>query len=128
MLEKDANRRYRLEMGASLAIYIAVLHTSISYARPMPPGTLRTVLLLVPVIPALLGVWAVARHFRRMDEFVRLRSLESLGFAGAVTAVLAVTYGFLETAGFPKLSMFWVWMVIGLTWGFATLLRSLGRR
>ena len=24
----------------------------------------------------MLAVWAIARHFRRMDEFMRLRSLE----------------------------------------------------
>ncbi len=31
-------------------------------------------------------VWAIARQFRRMDEFVRLRSLESMAIGAAVTA------------------------------------------
>src|SRR5262245_4858411 len=114
MLERDATRRYRLELGISLAIYIVTLHATIHFARPMEPSTLRTALLLIPVIPTMLGVWAIVRHFRRMDEFVRLRSLESIAFAAAVTAALAVTYGFLENVGFPKLSMFWVWIVMGL--------------
>ena len=77
----------------------------------------RTLLLISPAIPVMLAVWAIARHFRRMDEFVRLRSLEGLAIAAAVTAGLSLTYGFLESAGFPKLSMFWVWGVMGLVWG-----------
>jgi hypothetical protein len=68
-------------------------------------------------------VWAIARHFRRMDEFVRMRSLESLAVAAAITAGLSLTYGFLESAGFPKLSMFWVWGVMGLVWGAHACLR-----
>ena len=48
---------------------------------------------------------------------MRLRSLEGLAVAAAVTAGLTLTYGFLESAGFPKLSMFWVWGVMGPVWG-----------
>lgn len=117
MLEREANRRYRLELGATMLAYVAVVFGSIYIAREMTPGALRTALLITPVIPVLLATWAIARHFRRMDEFVRLRSLESIAIAAAVTAGLSLTYGFLETAGFPKLSMFWVWSVMGLVWG-----------
>ncbi len=59
-----------------------------------------------------------------MDEFVRLRSLESIAVAAAVTAGLTFTYGFLESAGFPRLSMFWVWGIMGFTWGIHTCLRG----
>jgi hypothetical protein len=73
-------------------------------------------------------VWAIARHFRRMDEFLRLRSLEGLAIAAAITAALSVTYGFLESAGFPKLSMFWVWGVMGLVWSAYASLRCVFSR
>jgi hypothetical protein len=53
---------------------------------------------------------------RRLDEFLRLRSLEGLAIAAAVTAALSFSYGFLEGAGFPKLSMFWVWPVMCVVW------------
>jgi hypothetical protein len=42
--------------------------------------------------------------------------LEDVAVAAAVTAGASLTYGFLENAGFPKLSMFVVWPVMGAVW------------
>jgi hypothetical protein len=128
MKEREATRRYQVEMGAAMALYVAVLFGSISLAKPMEPGLARTLLLVTPIVPILLSVWAIARNFRRMDEFVRMRGLESIAIAAAVTAGLSLTYGFLESAGFPKLSMFWVWPVMGLVWGAHSCLRCVFSR
>jgi hypothetical protein len=105
-----------------------VLFATIYIAKPMETGLARTLLLVTPIVPLMLAIWAIARHFRRMDEFLRLRSLEGLAIAAAVTAGLSLTYGFLESAGFPKLSMFWVWPVMGATWGLHTCLRRVFSR
>jgi hypothetical protein len=123
MKEREGNRKYRLELFASMAAYMLVLFGSISFAKGMDEGLARTLLLLTPIVPLMLAVWAIARHFGRMDEFIRLRSLESIAIGAAVTAALSLTYGFLESAGFPKLSMFWVWPVMGLVWGLHACLR-----
>lgn len=124
MLEREAKRKYLWELTLCLALYIAVLVVSLRMAKGMDEGVARTLLLLTPAIPVFLTVWVIARAFGRMDEFVRLRSLESIAFAGAVTAGLTFTYGFLESAGFPRQSMFWVWGVFGITWGLHSSLRS----
>ena len=123
MKERDANRKYRLELFSAMIAYMVVLVGSIYWAKIMDEGAARTLLLMTPVVPLMLAVWAIARHFGRMDEFVRLRSLEGLAIAAAVTAGLTFTYGFLESAGFPKVSMFWVWGVMGTTWALYTWLR-----
>jgi len=128
MLERDALKRYRLELGAAMVVYAATLFGSISFGKPMEPGAVRTLLLLSPAIPLVLAIWAIVRQFGRMDEFVRLRSLENFAIAGAVTAGLTFTYGFLEGAGFPKLSMFWVWSLMGGTWAAVAGLRCLVSR
>jgi uncharacterized membrane protein (DUF4010 family) len=128
MREREANNRYRIELAGAMLFYIAVLFGSNTLAKAMPDGLARTLLLLSPTIPVMLAVWAIARHFRRMDEFVRLRSLEGLAIAAAVTAGLTFTYGFLEGAGFPKLSMFWVWGVMGGTWAVVTWTRCVCSR
>jgi hypothetical protein len=128
MLERDARRRYQLELAGSGVAYILVLFTSLTFGKPMAEGALRTALLLTPAIPVGLMIWVIARQFRRMDEFIRLRTLESLAIAAAVTAGLSLTYGFLEGAGFPRLSLFWVWGVMGLVWGALECLRCLGNR
>jgi hypothetical protein len=56
---------------------------------------------------------------------VRLRSLQGLAIAGGVTAGFALTYGFLENAGLPRISMFTVWMVFGGSWAVSTVAQSL---
>jgi hypothetical protein len=123
MKEREANQRYRLELFSAMAVYIGVLFASIYLAKNMEHELARTLLLCSPVIPLMLAIWAIARHFGRMDEFQRLRSLESLSVAAAVTAGLSLTYGFLESAGFPKVSAFWVWGVMGFVWGAHACLR-----
>jgi hypothetical protein len=128
MREREALKRYRLELGVAMVLYAAVLVASIHFGRPMPAGTARTLLLLSPAIPLVFAIWAIVRQFGRMDEFVRLRSLENFAVAGALTAGLSFTYGFLETAGFPKLSMFWVWAVMGFAWSAIAGLRWLVAR
>jgi hypothetical protein len=128
MKEREANQKYRLELFSAMLAYLVVLIGSITFAKPMDSGTARTLLLVSPVVPLMLAVWAIARHFGRMDEFLRLRSLEGLAIAAAITAGLSLTYGFLESAGFPKLSMFWVWGVMGLVWGATACLRCVFSR
>jgi hypothetical protein len=124
MREREASSRYRAELFSAMLVYVVVLVASISLAKELHEGPARTAMLLAPMAPVALAVWAIARHFGRMDEFVRLRSLEALAIAAGVTAGLSLTYGFLESAGFPKLSMFWVWAVMGATWGLYALVRG----
>jgi hypothetical protein len=123
MKEREGNRKYFFELFGAMGLYGVILFASISVGRPMEPGLARTLLLISPMIPLGLAIWAIARHFRRVDEFVRLRSLESIAIAAAVTAGLSLTYSFLESAGFPKLTMGWVWPVMGFVWGAHSCLR-----
>lgn len=123
MHEKTIARIYQREMFGALAIYCVMLILSIKFARSMDEGVLRTVLLASPMLGFFLGVWAIARQMRRSDEFIRQSTLENLAVAAAVTAGLSFTYGFLETAGFPRLSMFAVWPVMGAAWAVMTLVR-----
>ena len=98
MKEREANRKYQVELFSAMLAYLLVLTGSIALAKPMEPGAMRTLLLLTPVIPLGLSIWAIARH------------------------------GFLESAGFPRLSMFWVWGVMGLMWGLHSCLRCVFSR
>ena len=98
LLERDVRLRYQLEVGATLVVYMGVLLGALTLGKPMQPGVLRQ------------------------------RSLEGLAIAAAVTAALSLTYGFLEGASFPRQSMFWVWPVMGFTWGATAGLRCLTRR
>ncbi len=124
MRERDATRKYLLEIGGAMALYIVVLFFALTTAQKLEPGVGRTVLMLSPMIPIALALWAVLRQLRRSDEFQRLRSLEALSIAGGITAGFSLTYGFLEGAGYPKLGMFVVWCVFCGSWAVVSVARS----
>ena len=128
MREKQMNQTYFREMFVSIFIYVIVLFSITWYAKDMPDSLLRTTLALIPMLPALGMLWAIIRHFGRMDEYLRIRSLESVAIAGAVTASFSLTYGFMEGVGFPRLSMFVIWGVFMGGWGIvACARRAMGK-
>ncbi|HEY1044666.1 MAG TPA: hypothetical protein VGE60_12460 [Telluria sp.] len=104
---------YARELWGSIALYAVILVLAIRFGRPMDDGLPRTLVLVSPMLGFGVALWAMVRHFGRMDEYLRRVQLENIAIAAGVTAGLSFTYGFLETAGFPKLSMFSVWITMG---------------
>ena len=125
MHEKRINRVYLREFFGAMFVYMLLLVAASKLGRPMADGVARTLALASPMIGVLLVIWAIARHFRRVDEFVRLYTLENMAIAAAVTSGLTFTYGFLENAGYPLLSMFIVLPVMFGVWGLVTCVRAL---
>jgi hypothetical protein len=66
---------------------------------------------------------SIARHVARIDEYQRQRLLETIALSAAITGAVTFTYGFLETAGFPRLSMFSVWIIMGGSWALVSGMR-----
>ena len=124
MHEKRVARAYTLELMIALAVYTVLLMAAIRYGRPMEDGWLRTLVLVSPMIGFGLMIRTIVRHFARIDEYQRMRMLENLAIATAITGAVTFTYGFMETAGFPKLSMFYVWIVMGLSVAAVNLARK----
>ncbi|WP_313699703.1 hypothetical protein [Achromobacter sp.] len=128
MTQLQAKRRYFKELGFSMALYAVLLAGALRLSLDMQPGALRTVVLLTPMLAFLLALRAVVRAVRQSDEFIRKTTLEHLAIAAAVTAGVTFTYGFLEIAGFPKLSMFVVWPLMGGVWALTTIVDTLRHR
>lgn len=123
MHEKRVGRTYLRELLGALLLYTVLLLAAIRWGRPMEEGPARTLVLVSPMIGFALALWAIARHFARVDEYIRRFLLESLALGAGITAGLSFTYGFLETAGFPRLSMFSVWLVLCGSTGIVCLVR-----
>jgi hypothetical protein len=69
------------------------------------------------MVPAILAALAKVDGFRELDELQRKIQSEGILFAFVITAVVTFSYGFLEVyAGFPRLSMFFVWPVLAMGW------------
>ncbi len=111
--EKKLGGVYLMELLGAIAVYAVILVLAIKYGKPMAPGPARTALLLAPMTGFVLMIWAVWRMLYRVDEYARRLLLESIALAAAVTLGITFTYGFMEIAGYPKLSMFYVWMLFG---------------
>jgi hypothetical protein len=112
MYQRRIFKAYLAELGGSLLLYAALLVAAIRFAPVIDDRTMRTLLLVSPMIGFCLVLWSVGRHIGRLDEYVRRVMLESIALGAAITAGLTVTYGFLESAGFPRLSMFVVWSLL----------------
>jgi len=128
MKQKQVLSRYLREMGLALVVYAVLLVGSITFGRPLPDGMLRTVVLMAPMLGFIGMIWAIARHLGGIDEYQRKFVLETWAIAAAVTAAATFSYGFLETAGYPKMSMFSVWMVMGASWAVVGLARAVIKR
>nr|WP_307731214.1 hypothetical protein [Massilia agilis] len=115
-------------MAGSLAVYCVLIVLALRIGKPMPDGAARTLLLVSPMAGFVLMLWAIVRQVARMDEYLRIRLLENIAIGAAITAGLSFTYGFLETAGYPQLSMFTVWCLLAGATGITQLARKvLGR-
>jgi hypothetical protein len=123
MHEKQVARAYKTELWTAVAIYAVLLFASISAGRRMEEGALRTVVMVIPMIGFGLMIRAIARHVARIDEYQRQRLLETIALSAAITGAVTFTYGFLETAGFPRLSMFSVWIIMGSAWAVVSGMR-----
>lgn len=108
---------YLREFGAFILAYGATLLASVLLVTGgHVAGHWVIPVTLAPMIPAAGVCWAVYRQLGRMDELQRRVQLEAFAFAFAGTALLTFSYGFLETAGYPRLPMFAVWPLMATLW------------
>lgn len=77
---------------------------------------------LIPMPSTILIAWVIWRNLRLMDEMQWRIQAESLALALGMTGLITFNYGFLEGAGFPRQSAFWVWPIMAVSWGFAQIL------
>lgn len=117
-----STKRFLVEFIAIVLLYIACVVISSSSVRAMPDGTAKIALALLPVIPMIAMAVSIIRRLNSMDELGRKIQLEALAVAFVCTALTTFSYGFLETAGLPRLSAFMVWPIMGGVWCVATII------
>ncbi|MDE1145598.1 MAG: hypothetical protein PW843_03120 [Azospirillaceae bacterium] len=110
-------KRHLIEFTVALLAYGLLMTLAlVALNNGWVQGGTRTVVGLAPMV-ACIGIWwAVVRHLRRSGPEEARIQLVAIGFAFVGTALLTFTYGFLEVAGFPRLSMFFVWPLMVLLW------------
>ena len=102
-----------------MVAYGLVLFASNSVLRGHPelPKWSASLIGLTPMIPLVFVLRASVASFRALDEMERRIQSEGLMISVAATAVIALSYGFLQSAiDAPAISWLWVWPVQAATW------------
>ncbi|MEH6491882.1 hypothetical protein [Halopseudomonas sp.] len=115
-------RRFIYEFGFTMLAYLLSVVVSSQLLTTSQGAIASITLALLPVPFLCLMAAAVVRQLRRMDELGQRIQLEALGLAFVGSALVTFSYGFLETAGFPRLSMFYVWPLMGSLWALGCIL------
>lgn len=117
-------KRFPMEFAVILLVYVLCVVVSSVYMSSIPDGVAKIALALLPVIPMIAMTVSIIRRLNAMDEMGRKIKLEALAVAFVCTALTTFSYGFLETAGFPRMSAFMVWPIMGGVWCVATIIGS----
>ena len=125
---REWNKRYLFEYLIALAFCLASAGICIPLARAATSNAIRFLLLAVPTVAILLMALVVYRHFLRIDEFLRRVMAESFAVAGAVVSIWTLVYALFELAGFPRISIWWVWGSLMVSWNSWTFGKWVFRR
>jgi hypothetical protein len=109
----QAGRRYLAEFGISMTAYAAVCLFWMFHGAS---GHWRIAIALLAMVPAVFVFAAIVRWILHTDEMFRRITVESLALSGGATALIALTYGLLEGAGFPKQSAMWIYTIFMIGW------------
>jgi hypothetical protein len=74
----------------------------------LPAGSVRTVLILTPILPGLIILWLSYYFYEASDEYIRFRVLKAGTLTALTLALFTLVYSFLELLGFPRLSAAWI--------------------
>lgn len=113
-----------LELVLAITFYVVILIISLKALTHIENQSLKVLVSLLPVLPDILVIWVIIRQFIRFDELQRKIQLQALAISFLGTAFLTFSYGFLENIGFPKLTMFIVWPMMGTFWSMSTIIGS----
>ncbi len=125
---KNAGRTYLIEFSAIMALYVLAILVRPWLLDHAASADLALAAKLLPIVPVWLMLVAVWRHYLRIDEFERLKFLETVAISFGVGACAIVSYAFLEDAGLPQLAITWAWPTLAASWGLTSAIMSIANR
>lgn len=119
-----ATRTYLKEFGGAMLAYAILLPLSFGLIQAHPTAPWRIPVVLVPVVPIGLALWALLRFVARMDELQRRIQFEALVVAAGGTVVLTFAYGTLQNVGLPPLNLMFITPLLVVLWSLGLALAS----
>jgi len=107
-------KKHWIQFAIGMTLYgIVVVLLAIALNNRSFPRLILALLCFLPMIPAVWGMFGWLNAVRTMDELQQKIQMEAGAFSLSITALATFSYGFFEIfAGFPRLSMFFVWPII----------------
>jgi|ERR1035437_4729181 hypothetical protein len=107
-------KMYRKQALLGFFVYAVVAFAAMWAVGKYPLGQWRIPVALTPIVPALFIARSMVRMISSCDELQIRIHFESLAFAFVGTALLTLTFGFLQgLAGIPTANWIWVWPLMG---------------
>lgn len=113
------DKEYARDMFLGMAAYVAILFASIYFIKAHADSPWRYAVALLPMLPLAYVARASVRRLNRCDELQKRIQYTALSVTVLATALITLTYGFLENVGLPHVNMIWVWPVMGAIWGIS---------
>lgn len=117
---RNAEKSYVRQFAVAMITYLVTIFAAVWLIDQVDNVLLRALIAIVPVLPLLFGVLAYVRYLSKIDELQQRIQLQAVSFAAGATGLLTFTYGLLENAGLPALSLTYVFPLMIALWGLAT--------
>ena len=114
--QDTGKRRYNRDVLIALLAYAVLLAASGYIVGANRDADWRYAVAVLPMVPAAFVAVAWVRYYRTVDELQQRIALEALAFAFGGTALITFGYGFLDAAGLPRISWWWVWPLMAILW------------
>lgn len=116
-----AGFRYTAELAAVMGLFTVLLFVRRPLLHLDPGPLLKAAILLSPALPLWGAFWVIVRHYRRLDEYLKLELLQIIAVCAGIAACLTSSYGFAKDAfGLAPVSIEYSWNVLALCWVVAT--------
>lgn len=119
ILSMPYDKEFARDMSIGMVAYVLILFASIYYVKGHLGDPLRFAVAVLPMLPLAFVARASVRRLTRLDELQRQIQYASLAVTVLVTALITLTYGFLENVGMPHVNVLWVWPLMGAIWGIS---------
>ena len=124
----EVRRALFAQLGWTLA-YAAVLVVAVLAAFYLPTlAEWRSLLILLPLIPAAGLLRNTVRQFRLLDEMQLRHQLEGVAWAFGIVLFLMVAYALLEAVGWPRLPMWIALIALSSIWSVCTAVQHIRYR
>ena len=113
----QASKNYARDFTMTMIAYTVIIIVSRLLLNNLGDSLWRFPIALLPVIPIIILILAFMRYLSAIDELQQKIQLQAIGFAAGTTGLLTFAYGFLELAGFPRFSTFFIFPMMIMLWG-----------